>query len=99
MLADLGEGCQRKHPPVPGARRGASPRVTGLTDVFAGRRNIEQKIDQMIFKQVGFIDVKEPAMRAGQQSRLECLLAARQRPFQIERADNAVLPYWMTKQD
>ena len=62
-----------------------------LDDVFAGRRDIEQKIDQMIFQQVGFIDVKEPAMRAGQQSRLECLLAARQRPFQIERADNAVL--------
>jgi len=29
-------------------------------------------------------------MGARQQSRLECLLAARQRAFQIERADNAI---------
>ena len=72
-------------------RRMTDTQPFALDDVFAGCGDIEQEIDQMIFQQIGFINVKEPAMRPRQQSRLECLFAARQCPFQIERADDAVL--------
>ncbi len=61
-----------------------------LDDVFAGCGHIEQKIHQMILQQIGFIDVQEPAMRPRQQSGLKGLFPARQCPFQIERADDAV---------
>ena len=45
----------------------------------------------MILQQICFVDIEEPAMGASQQTRLEGLFPARQCPFQIERADHAIL--------
>ena len=86
QLAFFGIAGTDQHEP----RRMTDAQSFALDDVFAGCGDIEQQIDQMIFQQIGFIDVEKPAMRAGQQSRLECLFAARQRAFQVERADDAI---------
>ena len=53
--------------------------------------DIEQQIDEMVFEQIDLVDVEKAAVGSRQQARLERLLAARQRAFQIERADHAVL--------
>ena len=87
QLAFLGIAGADQHEP----RGMTDAQAFALDDVFAGCGDVEQQIDQMIFQQIGLIDVKKAAMRPGQQSRLERLLAARQRPFQIERADDAIL--------
>ena len=62
-----------------------------LDDVLAGCRHIEQQIDQMILEQIDFVDIEKAAIGARQQPGLERLDALRQRAFQIERADDAVL--------
>ena len=45
----------------------------------------------MVLQKVHLVDVEEAAVGAGQQARLERLLAADQRALQVERADHAVL--------
>jgi hypothetical protein len=44
----------------------------------------------MIFEKIDFIDVEEPAIGAGQKTRLESLHAFHQSAFYIERAAHAV---------
>ncbi len=73
------------------ARRMAHAQALALHDVLARGGDVEQQVDQMVLQQVDLVDIEEPAMGAGQQPRLEPLLAARQRPLQIERADDPVL--------
>ncbi len=73
------------------ARRMAHAQALALDDVLAGRRNVEQHVDQMVLEQVHLVDVQKAAMRAREQARLERLHAVRERAFEIERADDAVL--------
>jgi hypothetical protein len=62
-----------------------------LHHVLAGRRDIEQQIDQVVLEQIDLVDIKEPAMRAGQQARFKNLDTLAQSALEIERPDNAVL--------
>ena len=71
--------------------RVADAQALALDHVLARRRHVEQQVDEMVLQQVGLVDVEEAAMRAGQQTGLERLLAAGQRALQVQRADDAIL--------
>ena len=73
------------------ARRMAHAQALALNHVFARRGDVEQKIDEVILQQVYFVDIKKPAMGARQKAGLESLLACRQRAFNVECTDHAVL--------
>ena len=45
----------------------------------------------MILQKIDFVYVEKSTVGLREEARLERLLAARQRPFEIERADDAVL--------
>ena len=62
-----------------------------LHHVLARGGDVEQQVDEVVFQQVHLVDVEEAAVGAGQQSGLERLLAARQRPLEVERADHPIL--------
>ncbi len=68
----------------------AQAHALALDDIFAGRRDVEQEIDEEVFEQVHFVDVEKSAVGAGEKAGLESLFAARERPLQIESADHAV---------
>ena len=62
-----------------------------LDNILARRRDIKQQVDDMILEQVDFVDVEKTAICLGEQARLKGLLTRAQRPFQIKRANHAVL--------
>ena len=62
-----------------------------LDHAFAGRRNVEQKVDEVVLQEVHLVDVEEAAMGRGEKAGLEHLLARDERPFEVERADDPVL--------
>ena len=45
----------------------------------------------MVLQKIGFVDIEKTPVRPGEETRFERLFATRQRPFQIERADDAIL--------
>ena len=51
----------------------ADRKAFALDDILARGRHIQQQIDEVIFEQVDFVDVKEPAMRLGEQARFKRL--------------------------
>lgn len=57
----------------------------------AHRGGVEQHVHQMVVQQVHLVDVEHAVVSGGQQAGTEGLLAVTQHPFQIERADHAVL--------
>ena len=73
------------------ARRVAHAQALALDDVLAGRRDVDQQVDQVILEQIHFVDVEKAAMRAREQAGLERLHALRERALEVERADDAVL--------
>ena len=73
------------------ARRVAHAQALALDDVLARGRDVEQQVDEVILEQVDLVDVEEAAVGARQQAGLERLHALRQRAFEVERADDAVL--------
>ena len=72
-------------------RRVAHRQAFTLDKVFASSRNINQKVDQMVFNQVDFIDVQKAAVGTRQQAGLEGLDTLRLRTLQVRRAHHAVL--------
>ena len=46
-----------------------------LDDVDPERRGVEQHVDEVVVEQVDLVDVEDPAVRYGEQARLERLLA------------------------
>ena len=72
------------------AGRVAHAQALALHHVLAGGGDVKQQVDEVVLQQVHLVDVEETPVGARQQARLEPLLAARQRAFQIERADDAV---------
>jgi hypothetical protein len=71
-------------------RRVAHAEALALDHVLAAGGHVQQRVDQMVFQQVGLVDVQKAAVGAGQQAGLEALLAAGQRALQVQRADDAV---------
>jgi hypothetical protein len=69
----------------------ADAEALSFDHILAGGSHIEQQVDQVILQQVDLIDIEKTAMCASQKTRLEGFLAMGQRPFNIERADHAVL--------
>ncbi len=69
----------------------ADGEALALDHVLARGRDVEQQVDQMVLQQVDLVDIEEAAVGAGQKPRLESLLGAGQRPFDVERAGDAVL--------
>ncbi len=61
-----------------------------LDQILARLRDVEQQVDQMVLEQVDLVDIQIPAMRAGEQPRLERLLAAPERAFEVKRAEHPV---------
>ncbi|GAA3106395.1 hypothetical protein GCM10017687_17700 [Streptomyces echinatus] len=55
------------------------------------RRRVQQQVDQVVVEEVDLVDVQDPAVRVGQQARLERLHALGERPLDVERADQPVL--------
>ena len=72
------------------ARRVTDGKPFALDDVGARHGDIEQQIDEVIFKQVDFIDVEKTAIGLGEQAGFEALLAGGQRAFEIEAANDAI---------
>src|SRR5690606_17344428 len=62
-----------------------------LDDVLAGGGDVEEEVDEMVFEEVDLVYKEVAAVRAREQSGFVGLLAAGQRAFEIERADDAVL--------
>jgi hypothetical protein len=54
-------------------------------------RHVEEEVDDVVLEQVHLVDVEVSPVGAGEKAGLEGLFAARERPFDIERADDAVL--------
>ena len=61
-----------------------------LDDVDAHRRSVEQHVDQVVGKQIHFVDVDDAAMGRGQQPGLKCSTSLAQCPLEIERSQHAV---------
>ncbi len=61
-----------------------------LDHVLAGRSHIEQQVHEMVVEQVHFVDIEKAAIGAGEQARLEALLALGEGAFEIQRADHTV---------
>ncbi|MDQ0712463.1 hypothetical protein QFZ55_001915 [Streptomyces luteogriseus] len=57
----------------------------------AHRRRVQQQVDQVVVEEVDLVDVEDPAVRVGQQARLEGLHAFRQGPLDVQCADQPVL--------
>ncbi len=57
----------------------------------AHRRRVQQQVDQVVMEQIDLVDVQNAPVRGGQQPRLERLHALRQRPLDVEGADQPVL--------
>ncbi|CAM5559320.1 hypothetical protein SFIMM107S_05927 [Streptomyces griseus] len=54
-------------------------------------RRVQQQVHQVVVEQVDLVDVQDPAMRVGQQPRLERLYALRERPLDVQRPHQPVL--------
>jgi hypothetical protein len=52
---------------------------------------IEEQVDQMVVQEIDLVDVQDPAMRIGQQTRLEAHRAIAQRLLEVDRSRHAVL--------
>jgi hypothetical protein len=61
------------------------------TNRAAHRGGVEQGVDEVVVQQVDLVDVEQPAVRGGQQARLEVRDAFGQRALQVQGADDAVL--------
>lgn len=72
-------------------RRMPDRQPLALDQVLARLRDIEEQVDQMVLEQIDLVDIQVSAMRAGEQPRLERLLATPQCAFEIERAEHPVL--------
>ena len=57
-----------------------------LDDVDAERGRVEQDVRQVVVEQVDLVDVEDPAVRLGEQPRLERPLALLQRPGDVDAA-------------
>jgi hypothetical protein len=57
----------------------ANAQPFALYDVLTRSSDIEQQIDEMVLQQVHFVDIKKPAMGAGEEARLEFFCALGQR--------------------
>ena len=55
------------------------------------RGGVEQHVDQVVVQQIDLVDIEHAAVRAGQQTRRECVLAVAQHLLQVQRTDDAVL--------
>ena len=73
------------------ARRMAHAQALAFDDIHPGGRHVEQEIDKMILQKIDFVDVEKAAVGQRKQPRLERFFTARKRPFEIERADDAIL--------
>ena len=62
-----------------------------LDDVDPERRGVEQHVDEVVVEQVDLVDVEDPAVRLGEQARLERLLALAQRLRDVDRPRDPVL--------
>ncbi len=60
-------------------------------DVLAGLRHVEEEVDDVVLEQVHLVDVEVAAVGAGEEAGFEGLFAPRERAFDVERADDAVL--------
>jgi hypothetical protein len=67
-----------------------------LNDVFSGRRNVKQDIDQVVFEEVHLVDIEKTPVRLRQQTRLERLLPFLQSILNTDRAAEPILrrPEW-----
>ncbi len=52
---------------------------------------IEEQVDQMVVQEIDLVDVQDPAMRIGQQTRFEAHRAIAQRLLEVDRSRHAVL--------
>jgi hypothetical protein len=57
----------------------------------AHRGGVQQQVDQVVVEEVDLVDVEDPAVRVGQQARLEGLHTLREGPLDVQRTDEAVL--------
>ncbi len=62
-----------------------------LHQVDPAGRHVEQQVHEVVLQQVHLVDIEKPAMRPGQDPRLEVLLPPGERPLQVERANHPVL--------
>jgi hypothetical protein len=69
----------------------AEGQALALDMVHAHRRDVEQKVDQVVGQKVDLVNVKQPSMSPGQQARLESAEAGGKRPFDVEGANHAVV--------
>ena len=73
------------------ARRVGDRDPLALDDVDPERGGVEQHVREVVVEQVDLVDVEDPAVRLGEQPRLERLLALAQRPRDVDRARDPVL--------
>ena len=73
------------------SRRMTNAEPLSLDDIFAGGRDIEQKVDDVILEQIHLVDIEKAAMSPRQQPRLEPGLAGHESAFEIERTGHAIL--------
>lgn len=72
--------------------RGVPYRDTLALDVRRPHRGgVEEQVDQVVVEEVDLVDVEDPAVRVGEQARLEGLHALRERPLDVQGADEPVL--------
>jgi hypothetical protein len=57
----------------------------------AHRGGVQEEVDQVVVEQVDLVHVQDPAVRVGEQARLERLHALRERPLDVEGAHQPVL--------
>ncbi len=82
----------RIHRPDEQELRGVPHRHTLALDVGGAHRGgVQQQVHEVVVEQVDLVDVEDPAVRVGQQARLEGLHALGERPLDVEGADQPVL--------
>ncbi len=57
----------------------------------AHRGGVEEQVDEVVVEEVDLVDVKDAAVGTGEQAGLVLRLALRQRPLEVQRAEDAVL--------
>ena len=61
-----------------------------LDAVARGRGHVEQKVDEMVFEEIDFVDVQEASVGAREESRLESLDTLFERAAEINRPTHPV---------
>ena len=69
----------------------AKAHALALDHVFAGCRDVEQKVDEEVFKKVDFVDIEKAPVGAREKAGLEGFFASRERSLEIESANHTIL--------